>query len=320
MTRMLTIFTAARPFHARTAAIQRNALRSWTLLHPAVQIILFGDAEGSQEVAWELGIHYEENPQVTASGSVRLDYMFTNAHRCARYSTLCYVPCDTMLLPDFCDALTRVEALYREFLMVGRSCDLHVSTPVSFGDCDWHSLLRRQTQMAGREILRDRAAYVAFSRGTCLADIPPIAMDSPYSTKWLIWKALSDQVPVVDASGMALAVQQHGDPDDSFCSGSETAKSAAESLALCGGDKHLRTVANAPYLLTAVDVVRIRWRRWHCWRARATRWSLQVPRVWQDVIWRLRKLSGTAVLQGTRGKSTREAKDAKSLAVRVLTK
>jgi hypothetical protein len=317
---MLTLFTSARPFRGHTAVIQRNALRSWTLLHPAVQIILFGDAEGSQEVAWELGIHYEENPQVTASGSVRLDYMFTNAHRCARYSTLCYVPCDTVLLPDFCDALTRVEALHREFLMVGRSCDLHVNMPLSFGDSGWHSSLRRQTQMAGRQIFPDRAAYVAFSRGACLADIPPLPIDSPYGTEWLLWKALSDQVPVVDASEMALAVQQHGDPDDSFCSGSETAQSVAESLALCGGDKHLRTVANAPYLLTAVDVVRNRWRRWHSWRAQAVRWRFRVPRAWQEVIWQLRRLSGTAVLQDARGNGASEAKDAKPLVVKVLTK
>jgi hypothetical protein len=32
---------------------------SWTLLHPDVQIILFGDDEGGAEVCAELGVQYD---------------------------------------------------------------------------------------------------------------------------------------------------------------------------------------------------------------------------------------------------------------------
>jgi hypothetical protein len=31
---MLTLFTTAKPFLGHTSIIQRNALKSWTLLHP----------------------------------------------------------------------------------------------------------------------------------------------------------------------------------------------------------------------------------------------------------------------------------------------
>ena len=298
---MLTLFTSAKPCGGRAAVIQRNALRSWTLLHPAVQIILFGDAEGSQEVAWEFGIHYEAHPQVTASGAVRMDYMFTTAQRHARYGTLCYAPCDTVLLPDFYDALTRVEALYREFLMVGRSRHLSVGVPLLFGDPDWHGLLRQRAQIVDRHIFPDHTAYVSFSKGACLADLPPIAIDSPFCTDWLLWKALSDQVMVVDASDMVLAVQQHGDACSSAGDGSETALCMEESLALCGSRKHLRTVANAPYVLTLSDVVRNRWRRWHYWQARAAYWSVRAHRAPQEVVCLLRKHSGTVVTQDVRG-------------------
>jgi hypothetical protein len=291
---VLTLFSVAKPFRGRIAAIQRNALRSWMLLHPAVQIILFGDAEGSQEVAWELGIRYEEHPQLTASGSVRLDYMFTTAQRRARYKTLCYVPCDTVLLADFCDALNRVEALYREFLMVGRSCHLNLSAPLPFGDVDWHSWLRRRTQMAARQIFSEGTAYLAFSKGTCLADVPPIPIDSPCCTKWLLWKALSDQVPVVDASEMVLAVRQHGDVEGWPTAGSETEESAAESVARCGSERHLRSVANAPYLLTPSDVVRNRWGRWRYCLAKGARWGSQAVRAWPEVLWQLMEITGSA--------------------------
>jgi len=321
---VLTIFTCPKPFRGRAAAIQRNALHSWTLLHPAVQIILFGDAEGSQEVAWELGIRYEERPQVTASGSARLDYVFRVAQQQARYNTLCYVPCDTVLMEDFYQALTRVEALYREFLMVGRACHLHfsaplqvnapvqVNAPLHFGmqldlsDADWQGSLRQRTERADRAdggIQSEHAGYVAFSKGACLADLPALAMDSPLCANWLLWKALSDQVPVVDASEMVLAVEQCGETHCAGRRGGETVESAAESLALCGNGRQLRTVAKVPYLLISSDVVRRRWQRWHRWKARAERRGDGVLRGWQEMILQLREITGTASAQGARGAS-----------------
>ena len=306
---MLTIFTSAQPFRGRTATIQRNALGSWMLLHPAVQIILFGDAEGSQEVAWELGIRYEAHPQLTTSGAVRMDYMFTTAQRHARYSTLCYVPCDTVLLPDFYHALTRVEALYREFLMVGRSRYLNLGAPLHFGDPDWQGLLRQRAEMAGHKIFPERTAYVGFSKGTCLTDLPPIAIDSPFCSDWLVWKALSQQVTVVDASEMVLAVQQHSDwrnnpYGDAPCDEGEATQSTAESLVLCGSRRHLRSMGNVPYLLTTSDVVRNRWRGWHAWQARAALWGVRVRQAVQEAVWQPRKLEGTAVAQGVRANDT----------------
>jgi hypothetical protein len=40
---MLTLFTTAKPFEGHSGVIQRNALKSWKLLHPDIEIILFGD-------------------------------------------------------------------------------------------------------------------------------------------------------------------------------------------------------------------------------------------------------------------------------------
>ena len=40
---MITIFSTPKPFRGHIGVIQRNALKSWTLLHPDVEMILFGD-------------------------------------------------------------------------------------------------------------------------------------------------------------------------------------------------------------------------------------------------------------------------------------
>jgi hypothetical protein len=56
---MLTFFTTAKPFVGHSGIIQRNALRSWKLLDPDVEVILFGDEEGAAEVSGELGLRHE---------------------------------------------------------------------------------------------------------------------------------------------------------------------------------------------------------------------------------------------------------------------
>lgn len=268
-------------------------------------------------MARELGIHFEERPQVTAAGAVRMDYMFSTAKRRARYGTLCYLPCDTVLLPDFCDAVNRVEALYREFLMVGRAHRLDNGAALHFGDPDWRGLLREQMQPINHKHSTDRAAYVAFSRGACLADLPPLAMDSPLCTEWLLWRVLSDQVTAVDASDVVLAVRQQDEVCSAAGESSERTKAEAESLALCGGAGHLRTVTKATYLLTARDVVRNRWPRWHAGRAHASQWKFRARRAWQQA-WQFGKNGGPEMLRGVHGSSTPRA-DGKALAVTILT-
>lgn len=55
---MLTFFTTGKPFRGRDGIIQRNALKSWTLL-PDVEVVLFGDEEGAAQAAEELGLRAE---------------------------------------------------------------------------------------------------------------------------------------------------------------------------------------------------------------------------------------------------------------------
>ena len=81
--------------------IQRNALKSWTLLSPDVEVILFGDEEGAAEVSRELGIRHVPKVQRTPQGAKYLRSFFDPAQRMASYDVLCYVNCDIILTGDF---------------------------------------------------------------------------------------------------------------------------------------------------------------------------------------------------------------------------
>ena len=108
---MLSIFSTPKPFRGHIGVIQRNALKSWTLLNPDVEVILFGDDEGAAQAAAELSIRHEPNVERNEHGTKRLDYMFSTARALARHDILCYVNCDIILMDDFLRALKRVRSI-----------------------------------------------------------------------------------------------------------------------------------------------------------------------------------------------------------------
>src|SRR5258707_2179124 len=117
---MLTIFTTAKAFRGHFNVIQRNALKSWTLLHPDVEVILFGDDAGAAETARALGLRHEPEVARNRFGTKRLDAMVRRAREIARHEGLCYCNCDMLLKHDFCLALARVRGAHRRVLTVGR--------------------------------------------------------------------------------------------------------------------------------------------------------------------------------------------------------
>src|SRR5215472_14636510 len=98
---MLTLFATAKAFEGHSGIIQRNALKSWTLLHPDVEVILFGDDKGAGEIAAELGLRHEACVERSEFGTKRLDSMFRQAQAIARHEILCYINCDILLFPEF---------------------------------------------------------------------------------------------------------------------------------------------------------------------------------------------------------------------------
>jgi hypothetical protein len=81
---MLTFCTTAKPFHGHDGIIQRNAITSWTLLHPGVEVILFGNEEGAADAANEFGLRHEPHVERNEFATKRLDFMHCKAQAIAR--------------------------------------------------------------------------------------------------------------------------------------------------------------------------------------------------------------------------------------------
>ncbi len=148
---MLTLFTTAKAFRGHSAIIQRNALQSWKLLHPDVDIILFGDDEGAAAVCAELGVRHDTDIIVNPSGTKRLDSIFNRAQQLARHNLVCYVNCDIVLTQQFTAALKIVSSAKPGFLMVGRRWDTCLA---------WLIAAAFNVRITILIILRFRGAYI----------------------------------------------------------------------------------------------------------------------------------------------------------------
>jgi hypothetical protein len=253
---MLTIFSTPKPFLDRSNVIQRNALQSWTLLHPDVEVILFGDEQGAAEVCKELGIRHEPQVRKNEHGAKYLNDIFDRAQEIARHDILCYANCDIMLMSDFCGALERVKTGPWPFLMVGRRWNTEITKPWEFNQPDWEERLRALVRQSGALAPPGWMDYFVFSRGLYRQRMPAFLIGRWNWDPWLVWFARALKTRVVDASLAALAVHQNHDyayhPDGP--QGVQSGKEAAENQRLSGGGRHRYTTEFATEIATAEGV------------------------------------------------------------------
>jgi hypothetical protein len=208
---MLTVFSTPKPFHGHSGIIQRNALKSWTLLHPDVEVILFGDEDGAGEVCHELRIRHEPQVRRNDNGTKYLSYIFERADEIARHDILCYVNCDIMLTSDFREALELTSKVHNKFLMIGRRWDTDISEPWDFDSVDWGHRLRSFTLREGKQNGPSWVDYFCFSRGLYKGNMPPFLIGRNGWDPWLTWYAYHCKAPLVDASRSVTAVHQNHD-------------------------------------------------------------------------------------------------------------
>src|SRR5262249_21918172 len=200
---MLTFFATAKAFEGHSGVIQRNALKSWTLLPPDVEVILFREDKGAAEIAAELSLRHEPHVERNEFGTKRLDSMFRQAQAMARHDILCYINCDIVLLPEFIDALQRVTVKHDRFLMVGRRWDTDITEPLAFDNAAWCDETRRRAQEKGIMQPAYSVDYFAFRRGL-YTDMAPLVVGRIWWDHWLVWRARMERAAVVDVTAVAM--------------------------------------------------------------------------------------------------------------------
>jgi hypothetical protein len=254
---MLTIFATPKPFRGHFAVIQRNAIRSWTLLRPACEIILMGNEEGTAEAASEFSLRHIPNIGCNAHGTPLVSALFAKAQQVGLHDIQCYVNSDIILMSEFTTAVKRVINRKSRFLLVGHRWNLGVNEILEF-NTDWEDKLRNRVRKAGQ--LGDHSAIdlFVFPRGMW-KDIPPFAIGRPRWDNWMLYRARSLGAPLIDATSVVMAVHQnhdyshHPQGKDGVSYGDEALMYGDEALInheLAGGWLHAFTLVDATHLLT----------------------------------------------------------------------
>src|SRR5215510_5606772 len=245
---MLTIFATPKPFRGHVAVIQRNAIRSWTLLRPVCEIILMGNDEGTADVAAEFGLRYVPDVARNTFGTPLVSDLFKQAQQLSVNNLFCYVNSDIILMSDFMEAIQRVVDQKSRFLLVGHRWNLDVTEVLEFKS-DWEEKLQSQVKKFATLAGVSAIDFFVFPRDL-LGEIPPFAVGRPAWDNWMLYRARSLSVPLIDATPVVMAVHQKHDyshhPHGSLWKGDELLANAK----LVGGAEYQFILCDATHVLT----------------------------------------------------------------------
>jgi hypothetical protein len=204
---MVTIFSIPKPFIGHIGRIQMNAIRSWALLEPKCQIVLFGDEEGIAEAAAETDSIHVAEVERNQHGTPKLDWAFSRAQQLADHRLTCYLNSDVIVFNDLPTTASRIE--FPRFLMIGERTDLDVTEPLDFGD-GWQERLRARSRKYGSAHGPSGMDSFVFPTGM-ISDMPGFVVGRAGWDNWMVYNARLSRIPVIDASRVVALVHQTHD-------------------------------------------------------------------------------------------------------------
>ncbi len=253
---MITLFSLPKPFRGHVAMTQRNAIRSWTLLRPPCEILVFGNDEGVASIAAEFNLQHIPDVAYNEYGTPLLNDVFEQAQLLATYQTLCYVNADIILMDDFMLAVQHVTARYTAtpFLMVGQRWDIDIQRDDLSFTSTWEGKLRRHIKQHGRLHDVDGIDYFVFAKGMW-GEIPPFVVGRAGWDNWMIYRARQLGIAVIDATPEVIVVHQNHDYSH-VKGGKSTAYEGAEAIQnrQLGGIETIFNIRDATYTLSSTAV------------------------------------------------------------------
>ena len=141
--------------------------------------------------------------------------------------------------------------------MVGRRVDVVMDHDLPYEQPGWADQFCAWARSSGEARGPEWIDYFVFPRDL-YRGLPPFTLGRAGFDNWLLWRARSNGVPVVDASEVVLAVHQRHDyaHHPAGQKGVWEGAEAQENQALMGGWHHCYTLADATHRLTAVRLRR----------------------------------------------------------------
>ena len=253
---LLTFFSAPKPFtDPHIAMIQRNAIKSWTLLHD-VEVILLGEEEGLPEAARELGVKHLPQVERNVSGIPLISSMFQLARENSNSDLLCIINADMILMPDFVQAAKQTVKLKDKFVLLSQRWDYDIPAALDFAE-GWESRLSESVRKQNQLHRPAGSDFFLFPKD-CYHDIPNFTIGRAGWDNWMIYQARMQNWPVIDCTQSVMIIHQNH--DYSHLPGGKPHYNHPDTdvnIRLAGGQAHIRyTILDATHQLADGKLIR----------------------------------------------------------------
>ena len=248
---LITLFSAPKPFtNPHIATIQRNAIKSWTLL-PDAEVILLGEEVGLEEVARELNVKHVPNVRCNAGGTPLISSMFQLARENSNNDLLCIINADMILMAGFVEAARRSRSQRDKFVLLSQRWDVDITEPIEFAE-GWQQRLSSTVHRQGSLHRPAGSDFFLFPK-SCYMDIPDFTIGRAGWDNWMIYQARKENWPVIDCTPSVMIIHQNHDyshlPDGKP---HYEHPDTNENIRLAGGPAKIRyTILDSTHQLTA---------------------------------------------------------------------
>lgn len=255
----LTIFTAPKPFvDLHIAIIQRNAIQSWLQMGPDVEVLLIGDEAGMAETAAQLGVSHLKGARQSKQGTPLVSSIFQKARETARADLLLFANTDILLFPETLELALKTRQQLNEFALVGQRYDLDILQPMDFSS-GWPARLRAEVKARGRLHPLGGSDFFLFPRHL-FAQIPDFAIGRAGWDNWMIYHAVTQHWPAINATHSMMAVHQNH--DYSHLTDDKNHQRHPETFAnteLAGGMRKMYMLLDVDHELVSGEIRPARW-------------------------------------------------------------
>jgi hypothetical protein len=276
---MLTIFSIPKAFNGWTGEIQRNAIKSWTLLEPKCQVILVGDDEGTDRAAEELGVRHITGVDCNEFGTPLLNHSFQLAEGESQFPLICHINADIILTSDFIKAVQIANEQSSSFLMTARRWDYSVKDPIDF-ELDWEDRLLVDVRQNGRLDVPTGIDFWVYNKGL-VDNMPPLAVGRIATESWLLYTAKRRGANLIDCTRMVTSIHQNHDYTHvaGGVVGLGNGIEAQRNRQMVGGKPYFFTIRDRTHILTTKGLKRSR-DGWTVWRGIRTASVLHPAMPW----------------------------------------
>lgn len=206
---MITIFTIPKPFTEKNAIPQLNAIASWMHSCSNPEIIIFGDEEGIEGAANNLGVIHVNDVKKNKYGTPYIHEIFFYIQKIARSDLICYINSDIILLTDIEQVGRMIPG--SGFLLTGRRTNLDIEYEIDFSNSAELQALNQHLNDNGVQDKPSAMDYFLFPKGQIM-NMPPFVVGRAGWDNWMIFSHKKEfHYPIVDSSESIKAIHQNHD-------------------------------------------------------------------------------------------------------------